>query len=89
MSIPKQIWTIYCHTHIKSGRRYVGLTSKTVEKRWLGHLISSRRYNGRRCAHFWNAIRKYGKDAFSHQILEICDSLSYANWREEAWIDLF
>jgi group I intron endonuclease len=81
-------WTIYCHMHIETRRCYVGLTSQTMEQRWKNHICAAKfSKNGR--WHFPNAIRKYGKDAFSHQILEICDSLEKANWREEAWIELF
>jgi group I intron endonuclease len=81
-------WTIYCHIHIESNRAYVGLTSQTIEKRWKTHVSHAKSSKGGRW-HFPNAIRKYGKDAFSHRILEICDSLEKANYREEAWIELF
>ena len=82
------IWTIYCHIHSESKRAYVGLTSQTMEKRWKNHIHAAMTSkNGR--WHFPNAIRKYGKEAFSHRVLEICDSLEKANWREEAWIELF
>lgn len=39
--------------------------------------------------HFPNAIRKHGKDAFSHEVLEVCHSLDVANLAEECWIELF
>jgi group I intron endonuclease len=81
-------WTIYCHTHIDSDRVYVGLTSQTTEKRWKTHVSHAKNSKGGRW-HFPNAIRKYGKDAFSHRVLEVCDSLEKANLREEAWIELF
>ena len=82
------MWTIYCHTHIESGRRYVGQTSQTMEKRWKNHICAAKSSkNGR--WYFPNAIRKYGKDAFSHRVLEVCDSLEKANLRENAWIELF
>ena len=31
-----------------------------------------RKKTGKGCTHFWNAIRKYGKDAFTHEVLEVC-----------------
>ncbi len=79
-------YTIYCHTHIDSGRRYVGLTSQTVEKRWKNHVHAAKSSNGKNCFHFANAIRKYGKDAFTHEVLEVCTDLDQANLAEEWWV---
>ena len=81
-------WTIYCHTHIESGRRYVGLTSQTWRKRWKNHMSAAKSSKGGRW-HFPNAIRKYGKDAFSHEVLEISGTLEEANSAEEKWIAHF
>lgn len=56
-------YTVYKHT-TPSGKVYIGITGKTVEKRWL---------NGRgycRNEHFYNAIKKYGWDNIAHEILE-------------------
>jgi hypothetical protein len=80
-------WTVYCHTHIESGRRYIGLTKKTMMFRWNQHLSNAMHKHGKGCAHFWNAIRKYGKEAFAHEILETCTSLKDANTAEQKWID--
>lgn len=81
-------FTIYCHTHIESGRRYIGLTSRTMERRWSQHVCQSRRAKGKN-AHFANAIRKYGKDAFSHEVLEVHSTLEEANAAEIRLIDEF
>lgn len=81
-------WTVYCHTHVESGRRYVGLTSQTMERRWATHVSKSKSSRDGRW-HFPNAIRKYGKDAFSHEVLRICASLEEANAYEAYFIDLF
>jgi group I intron endonuclease len=79
-------YTIYCHIHVDSGRRYVGLTSQTVEKRWKNHIHAAKSSNGKNCFHFANAIRRYGKDAFTHEVLEVCTDLDQANLAEEWWI---
>ena len=83
MSFPKPIrYTIYCHTHTESGRRYIGLTKLTMMKRWNSHIYTANHVkNGKLAAtgHFPNAIRKYGKDAFSHEVLEVCSTLEEAN----------
>lgn len=81
-------WTIYCHIHIDSGRRYIGLTKKTVKQRWNDHCYAAKKSkNGR--WHFPNAIRRYGKEAFSHEVLEVCHSLEVANLAEECWIEFY
>jgi group I intron endonuclease len=79
-------WTIYSHTHVASGRRYVGLTKKTMLFRWNQHIQNAKAKRGKGCVHFWAAIRKYGKDAFSHEVLEICDTIESANAAEERLI---
>ncbi len=81
-------WTIYCHIHVESGRRYIGLTIKTMMHRWNQHCAQAKSSKGGRW-HFPNAIRKYGKDAFSHEVLEICSTLEEANAAEERWIDFY
>lgn len=79
-------WTVYCHTHIDSGCRYVGLTKKTMLARWNQHVYTSARLAKDGWSYFANAIRKYGKDAFSHKVLEVCDTLDAANAAERNWI---
>ncbi len=82
-------WTIYCHTHAKSGRRYVGLTSRSMELRWRRHVADAGRIQGRGCSYFWAAIRKYGPEAFTHEILETCETLEIANAAEQRWIEKY
>jgi hypothetical protein len=62
-------WTVYCHTHIATGKRYIGITSRTVERRWAQHICQAKSSRGGRW-HFPNAIRKYGPEAFEPSILE-------------------
>lgn len=84
------LYTLYCHTHIESGRRYVGLTKKTMMHRWNRHVHSANwRRKGKGVSHFANAIRKYGEDAFSHEVLEICKDLEVANLAEACWIEFY
>ena len=90
MDISKRtIWTIYCHTHVESGRRYIGLTKKTMMQRWNSHVLDAKSLHGKGCKHFWNAIRKYGKDAFSHEILAQSWSLEFANETEEYLVSFY
>ena len=82
-------WTVYCHIHRATGRRYVGLTKKTWRKRWNQHVYTASKLAKKGWSHFANAIRKYGKDAFDHEVLEVCDTLDEANAAEEKWIEHF
>jgi len=77
-------WTIYLHIHVESRRAYVGLTKKTVLRRWNQHVLKSRK-PGR--SHFWNAIQKYGPKAFSHYSLMVFDSVEEGNAWEKFWIN--
>jgi hypothetical protein len=82
-------WIIYCHTHIDSGRKYIGLTSRSMNERWKDHVYAAKSSKGGRW-HFPNAIRKYGKDAFSHEILkENIKTLEEANELEKEYIKEF
>lgn len=60
-------YKIYCHLNKINGKRYIGQTKTSVQKRW-GH-------NGYEYIHkspnslFAKAINKYGWDNFEHQIL--------------------
>lgn len=56
-------WIVYKHQTV-DGRVYIGATSQTLEKRWKGG------YTGR----FKDAVKQYGWDGMSHEIL--CDGLT-------------
>lgn len=51
--------------------------------RWAGHIHSSKK-NSSLLLH--QAIRKYGEENFTHEILEVCESLENALQREIFWI---
>jgi group I intron endonuclease len=80
-------FTIYCHTNRVNGKRYVGQTVYSMEKRWGDH-VSSSKFKGRRSL-FANAVRKYGADAFDHQLLEVVSTQEEANLAEARWISQF
>lgn len=55
-------YVVYIHTS-PSGKKYIGITSTSVEKRWRnGHGYYRNEY-------FYRAIRKYGWENFSHEIV--------------------
>jgi hypothetical protein len=59
-----------------------------MERRWINHIHAARSSNGGRW-HFPNAIRKYGKDAFSHEVLAMSWDLDGANATEAAIIQQY
>lgn len=85
-NLEDKVWIIYVHTHVLSQKRYVGLTSKTMEHRWKGHLSDARKGDTKP---FYCAIRKYGVDSFDHEVLEVVTTLDAANEAEQWWIAHF
>jgi group I intron endonuclease len=77
-------FTIYCHTNKVNGKRYVGQTVSSMEFRWKDHLRSANRNEGVRL--FGRALRKYGADAFEHEVLETVETQVEADVAEAKWI---
>lgn len=73
---------IYKITNKVNGKSYIGQTRYTLEFRWRQHI------NKKDNTYFHNAIRKYGKDNFSIELLEECD-ISKLNEREIFYIAKF
>lgn len=78
------MYTIYKITS-PSGKFYIGLTSLKPRDRWDAHCTTARR--GKTWNPFHCAIRKYGKDAFRHEVLELVATLAEANAAEIRWIE--
>ena len=84
-----KVWTLYCHIHIESQRRYIGMTSNTTLHRWNQHCSQAKSSKGGRW-HFPNAIRKYGKDSFEHIEFPVkYSTLEEANRAEEFAIEFW
>lgn len=80
-----QRFIIYCHTNKVNGKKYVGQTVQTMQARWRQH--RSYALKGKKhCDAFYNAIRKYGPDAFTHEILDVVTTREGANTAKTVWI---
>ena len=71
---------IYKITNLIDGKFYIGKTVKTLEERFRRHLIR------KSSPKLTNAIRKYGKQNFIIEMIELCDSIGVLNEREKFWI---
>lgn len=57
-------YCVYCHTNKVNGKKYVGITCQTPERRWGKNGSAYKK-----STYFYNAIKKYGWDNFNHEIL--------------------
>jgi len=74
---------IYKITNTVNDRVYVGQTRENETQRWKKHLSAAKRgFNTTIC----KAIRKYGKEAFTIEILHTCESEEELNLAEIAFI---
>lgn len=71
---------MYRHTNRVNGKVYIGMTSKRPKDRWQ----NGNGYSGQSL--FWNAIQKYGWDAFDHEVLHEGLSKSEAEHMERELI---
>lgn len=73
---------IYLLTNTVNGKQYVGQTSRGLEERWRDHCSKARGVSNYM---LHNAIRKYGPDVFTREILEHT-TVDKINDRETYWI---
>jgi len=75
---------IYKITNIKTDQHYVGKTTKTMEQRLQRHIRESIKENSQ--THLHRAMRKYGAEHFSIELLEAVSDASKLDEREIHWI---
>ena len=74
-------YKVYCWTNKINGKRYVGLTCQTMNKRAGAHI-----HHYEKSPYFWSAIQKYGEDAFECRILVSNLTLQEAEQKERNYI---
>ena len=72
---------IYKITNKFDGKLYVGQTQRTVEERFTEHQKAD--------SYIGCAIRKYGAESFTVEVIETCETIEQLNEREIFWIATF
>lgn len=79
---------IYKITNLITGQSYIG-KSINIEKRWKRHLSTSTNSNDKSYNYpLYQAIREYGQNNFSWEVLEEC-SKTQLNEKERCWIAFY
>jgi len=73
---------------LEDGRAYIGQTTTNLSRRMITHRSSSKKDKTRN-TYFHNALKKYGWDAFSWEILSECTSQDELNKVEKHFINLY
>lgn len=78
------MFTIYCVTHTRTGKMYVGQTRRSPRARLAQHFSEAHTtLNG---TYFHRALRKYGREAFALSVLEVVPTAEEADEAEKRWI---
>lgn len=76
-------WIVYCHTNKINGKKYIGITSQKIDRRW-------RKGDGyKKQSVFGRAINKYGWDNFDHEIIEDNICTLEIDEKEQYYIELY
>lgn len=89
--VNKQRWDvtlfIYKITNTVNGKLYIGQSKRSIEKRFKRHLSDAN--NGVLNTHFARAIRKYGSDNFTIELIDTANSQAELNEKERYWIQYY
>ena len=82
------MFIIYKITNTLNGKSYIGFSSRTLEQRWKSHLEESTSIKHRNIK-FKRAIRKYGDNAWSKEVLAEIEDEKAAKVLEQHYIQKF
>jgi group I intron endonuclease len=89
MALAPHFGEIYVHTCMANEKSYVGQTTASMAKRWRLHVRCAQSpRTPAYCGLIARAIRKYGADAFEHQVLSVARSQAELDNLEKIWIIL-
>lgn len=81
-------YVVYKITNITNNKVYIGIT-KQIIKRIGNHIYYSKNPNSPNNTYLHKALRKYGLEFFTIEILEICNNLETLNNKEIYWIKYY
>jgi group I intron endonuclease len=73
---------IYKITNTLNNKVYIGQTRNEVKIRWGDHKSSSKSVISK-------AIKKYGKDNFKYEVIDLCETFVQLNHKEVFWISFY
>lgn len=83
-------YIVYCYTNKQNNKKYIGITSRSMEEREASHIYESKNKSNK-CynAPFKRAIRKYGIEGFDREIIETVETLDEACELEKYYIKTY
>lgn len=75
------IYRAYCE---ETGKSYIGLTTKTLNTRKIGHLVDAFKRDSQ--THFHRALRKHGRNSFKWEELDFAENIEDLKAKEIYWI---
>jgi predicted GIY-YIG superfamily endonuclease len=76
-------YEVYKITNLVNNKLYIGITNQGFKTRWYKHCSDS--IHGSEFP-LHNALRKYGIDNFSVEVLEVCETIDQLKQQERYWI---
>lgn len=76
---------VYKATNKINGKVYIGITTHSLEHRKKIHIRDSKRID----TYFYRAIRKYGKDNFTWEVIDRAESKEELSELEKYYIKLY
>ena len=80
------MYTIYKITNTINGKIYIGKTTRNIKVRWREHCYTA--MEGKRKGYLYSAIRHYGINSFTIEILETLNhpNIAHLNYAEQSYI---
>lgn len=77
---------IYCITNKINNKKYIGLTTKTIEHRWKEHIAAANSTQSSKDFALHRAIRKYGIDNFIVEEIDTAKTEEELKYKESYYI---
>lgn len=78
---------VYKATNIKNGLVYIGQTIQGLDTRKAGHISNA--FGSQSSLYFHRAIRKYGKDNFTWEVIDEAETKDELSKKEMYWIEFY